>query len=37
MLFEGIDPTVISWKARLKIDLQLLVHRTKSSLHIFIL
>jgi hypothetical protein len=36
-LFEGVDPSVASWKARLKSDLLLLVHRTKSSLHSLIL
>jgi hypothetical protein len=37
MLFDGVDPMVTSLKARLKIDLQLLVHRTKSILRTFIL
>jgi hypothetical protein len=36
MLFNGISPTVLSWKARLKADLLLLLHRAKSSSHTFI-
>jgi hypothetical protein len=32
-LFEGVDPQLASWKARLKTDLSLLVHRTKPDLH----
>jgi hypothetical protein len=37
MYFQGVSPTMISWKARLKSDLLLLIHRTKSSLHCHIL
>jgi hypothetical protein len=37
MHFQGVPPTVISWKAILKSDLLLLIHRTKSSLHCHIL
>jgi hypothetical protein len=33
MLLEGVLPSLGYWKARLKIGLQLLVHRTKDSLH----
>jgi hypothetical protein len=33
LLFDGIIPTVASWKTRLKTDLSLLVHRIKSELH----
>jgi hypothetical protein len=32
-LFEGVDPELASWKARMKTDLSLLVHRTKPDLH----
>jgi hypothetical protein len=32
-LFEGIAPTISSWKTRVKTDLLFLVHRTKSDLH----
>jgi hypothetical protein len=32
-LFDGVDPIVASWKARMKTDLLLLVHRTKPDLH----
>jgi hypothetical protein len=31
--FQGIAPTIASWKVRLKTDLLLLIHRTKASLH----
>jgi hypothetical protein len=37
MLFDGVAPTVVSWKSKLKSDLLLLVHRTKSSLDTIIL
>jgi hypothetical protein len=33
MFFNGISPTVSSWKTRLKADLLLLLHRAKSSSH----
>jgi hypothetical protein len=33
MFFNGVSPTVSSWKARLKADLLLLLHRAKSSSH----
>jgi hypothetical protein len=36
LYFEGTAPTLISWKERLKSDLNLLVHRTKDSVHSFI-
>jgi hypothetical protein len=36
MFFNNVSPTVSSWKARLKADLLLLLHRTKSSSHTFI-
>jgi hypothetical protein len=32
-VFNGVSPTVSSWKARLKADLLLLLHRAKSSSH----
>jgi hypothetical protein len=32
-LFVGVDPTVSSWKARMRNDLSLLVDRTKPDLH----
>jgi hypothetical protein len=32
-LFEGVDPELASWKARMKTSLSLLVHKTKSDLH----
>jgi hypothetical protein len=31
--YQGVDPSIASWKERLKSDLTLLVHRTKESLH----
>jgi hypothetical protein len=33
LLFDGVTPTIDSWKTKLKADLSLLVHRTKSELH----
>jgi hypothetical protein len=33
LLFEGVAPTISSWKTRVKPDLLLLVHRKKSDLH----
>jgi hypothetical protein len=33
LLFEGIAPTISSWKTRVKTGLLLLIHRTKSNLH----
>jgi hypothetical protein len=36
MLFEGIVPSVNSWKARFKSAFKLLVHRTKDKYHPFI-
>jgi hypothetical protein len=33
LLFEGIAPTISSWKTRVKTCLLLLIHRTKSNLH----
>jgi hypothetical protein len=35
--FEGIAPSVTSWKARFKNDFKLLTHRTKEKHHSFIL
>jgi hypothetical protein len=35
--FDGVPPSIDSWRARLKADLLLLVHRTKTSLHPVIL
>jgi hypothetical protein len=32
-LFDGVDPTMASWKTRMRTDLLLLVHRTKPDLH----
>jgi hypothetical protein len=29
--FQGVVPTIASWKVRLKADLSLLIHRTKAS------
>ena len=37
MLFDGVPPSISSWKERFKDDFALLVHRTKSSLPDFIL
>jgi hypothetical protein len=37
LLFKGINPSIESWKQRVKTDLLLLVHRTKEKLHSFIL
>jgi hypothetical protein len=37
LLFDGVAPTVASWKSRLKSDLLLLVHRTRDNLHSSIL
>ena len=37
MLFDGVPPSISSWKERFKEDFTLLVHRTKSSMHAFIL
>jgi hypothetical protein len=37
LLFEGIAPSVISWKTRFRSDFKLLVHRTKEKYHPFIL
>ena len=37
MLFDGVPPTILSWKEIFKEDFALLVHRTKSSLLDFIL
>jgi hypothetical protein len=36
LLFEGTDPTLASWKLRLKADFLVLVHGTKSTLHSYI-
>jgi hypothetical protein len=33
LLFDGIAPSTASWWIKLKADLSLLVHRTKSELH----
>jgi hypothetical protein len=33
MLFEGIAPSLTSWKARLRDDLNLLIYGTKGSVH----
>jgi hypothetical protein len=33
LLFDGVVPSVASWKSRLKSDLLLLVHRTRDTLH----
>jgi hypothetical protein len=33
LYFQGLDPSIASWKERLESDLTLLVHRTKESLH----
>jgi hypothetical protein len=35
--FDGVPPSIDSWRARLKADLLLLVHRTKTTLHPVIL
>jgi hypothetical protein len=37
LLFKGINPSIESWKQRVKTDLLLLIHRTKEKLHSFIL
>ena len=37
MLFDGVPPSIASWKERFKEDFSLLKHRTKSSLQDFIL
>jgi hypothetical protein len=37
LLFEGTDPTLASWKLRLKADFLVLYHGTKSTLHSYIL
>jgi hypothetical protein len=34
--FEGITPTLCSWKERLKLDLRMLVHRAKNNVHSYI-
>jgi hypothetical protein len=31
--FQGVVPSIASWKERLKADLSLLIHRTKVSLN----
>ena len=36
LIFEGIAPTIASWKLRFKKDFEILVHRTKPELHTFI-
>jgi hypothetical protein len=33
LLFDGITPSTASWRTKLKTDLSLFVHRTKSELH----
>jgi hypothetical protein len=33
LLFDGITPTVLAWKIKLRNDLQLLLHRIRSDRH----
>jgi hypothetical protein len=36
-LFQGVPPSLDSWKSRFQKDFELLVHRTKPCFHSFIL
>jgi hypothetical protein len=36
LFFDGITPTVLAWKIKLRNDLQLLLHRIRSDRHVVI-